>query len=643
MSNLVQVFKANTDRNTPKYKFGVEVPRSIPHAFQLDQLNGDHLWKEAMGKELQQIGDYKTFRLIQVGERLSDYTRIPYHMVFDVKFDFRRKARLVAGGNHTDPPKEDIYSGVVDIQTVRLGFMLAAQNGLSVCAADIGNAFLYGKTREKVHIIAGKEFGELRGTPLIIDRGLYGLRSSAARFHEHLSEKLMALGFRPSKADTDFWMKDVGSHYEYVATYVDDVLVYSKDPLHVINELKKDYILKGIGQPEYYLGGDVMELDGTWRKEGINTALSAQTYVKNVVTKFEGIFGGEFKEHKSPMEQSYHPESDTTDLCTPQEASIYRGLIGSANWMITLGRFDIHYATGALARFSMAPRQGHVTAMHRVFGYLKKYPHGKILVDPTFPDHSKYVPTEHNWSEFYPDAHEELPPDMPTPKGKASRTTCYVDADHAHDVVTRRSVTGILLFVNNMPVKWLSKRQKTVETSSYGSELVAARMAIELIIELRYKLRMLGVPIHEPTLMLGDNMSVILNTTVPSSQLKKKHNAIAYHRVREAIAGKLVTFVHIRSEDNVADILTKPLTNAQFLGHVLNVLFRKPLFGMPNASGTEGVEPTDIKNAGEGLAPEEDPNRNELNRNEGKDLTGTDGTMDAPLIDYRNDQTHRST
>jgi hypothetical protein len=71
------------------------------------------------------------------------------------------------------------------------------------------------------------------------------------------------------------------------------------------------------------------------------------------------------------MEQSYHPESDTTDLCTPREASIYRGLIGSANWMITLGRFDIHYTTGALSRFSMAPRQGHVAAMHRVFGYLK--------------------------------------------------------------------------------------------------------------------------------------------------------------------------------------------------------------------------------------------------------------------------------
>jgi hypothetical protein len=91
--------------------------------------------------------------------------------------------------------------------------------------------------------------------------------------------------------------------------------------------------------------------------------------------------------------------------------------------------------------------------MLHVFGYLKKYPHGKILVDPAFPDHSQYSPVEQNWSEFYPKAYKELQPDMPTPKGKAARTTCYVDAVHAHDVVTRRSISGVLLFFNNMTVK----------------------------------------------------------------------------------------------------------------------------------------------------------------------------------------------
>jgi hypothetical protein len=124
-------------------------------------------------------------------------------------------------------------------------------------------------------------------------------------------------------------------------------------------------------------------------------------------------------------------------------------------------------------------------------------------------------------------------------------------------------------------VKWISKRQPTVETSTYGSELVAARVAIDTIIEFRYKLRMLGVPIDGPAMMLGDNMSVVLNTTIPSSMLKKKHNAIAYHRVREAIAAKIVRFAHIPSVDNMADILTKPLPSEGFHRLVKPLLFRQ--------------------------------------------------------------------
>ena len=103
-------------------------------------------------------------------------------------------------------------------------------NGLDVCAGDIGNAYLYGKTKEKVYIIAGPEFGKkLQGKRLLIDKALYGLKSSSARFHEHLSATLLSMGFKPSKADYDLWMKPMGDHYEYIARYVDDVIVFSKN------------------------------------------------------------------------------------------------------------------------------------------------------------------------------------------------------------------------------------------------------------------------------------------------------------------------------------------------------------------------------------------------------------------------------
>ncbi len=89
-----------------------------------------------------------------------------------------------------------------------------------------------------------------------------------------------------------------------------------------------------------------------------------------------------------------------------------------------------------------------------------------------------------------------------------------VDADHDHDKLTRQSVTGIIILVNNAFIKWVSKRQKTVESSTYGSEMVASRIATEMVIAMRYNLRMLGVPVVGPTLMLGDNQSVVISTTM---------------------------------------------------------------------------------------------------------------------------------
>jgi hypothetical protein len=147
-------------------------------------------------------------------------------LVFDVKYDLRDKARLVAGGNLTLNDKEDIYSGVVRMDTVRIGFFLRELYGLSCCACYIGNAFLYGKTKEKVYITAGPEFGVyLHGKNLITDKSLYELKTSAVRFHENLSESRLRFGFKKTKHDPDLWMVDKSSHYEYLATYVDDILI----------------------------------------------------------------------------------------------------------------------------------------------------------------------------------------------------------------------------------------------------------------------------------------------------------------------------------------------------------------------------------------------------------------------------------
>jgi hypothetical protein len=129
-----------------------------------------------------------------------------------------------------------------------------------------------------------------------------------------------------------------------------------------------------------------------------------------------------------------------------------------------LGRFDIAYATSAMSRFNMSPREGNLKAVKRIQAYLKTFPKGRLIVDTTYPDHSIYPVEDHpNWKDFYPDAEEEIPNDLPMSKGPKVRMMVYVDADHAHDLVIRRSITGILMMLNNTPIRWVSKRQKTGE------------------------------------------------------------------------------------------------------------------------------------------------------------------------------------
>ncbi|HEY9300451.1 MAG TPA: Ty1/Copia family ribonuclease HI, partial [Phormidium sp.] len=387
--------------------------------------------------------------------------------------------------------------------------------------------------------------------------------------------------------DPDLWIKDKGDYYEYIARYVDDVIVFSKDPMAVMEELKKTYIMKGVGKPQYYLGGDVVDLGPEWEKEGITSAFSAETYLKNTLPKLAKLCGlRDFKRWNTPFCENYHAELDETPLVPSDKISMYQSLLGSANWIITLGRFDICYAINTLSRYAMAPREGHVKAMIRVFGYLQYRPKGKILVDVGEPPVRQSIePTkDQDWMEFYPDAVEYVPPDRPKPRGKLCTLTCFVDADHARDQLTRRSVSGILILLNNTPISWTSKRQKTVESSTYGSELVATRIAVEKLISQRYNLAMLGCELESTSLLVGDNMAVVINTTIPSSAIKKKHQSCNYHKVRESIAAKFINFQHIRSEDNMADLLTKPLPRATFDKLTSQYLFRKSTSAMAKSS-----------------------------------------------------------
>jgi hypothetical protein len=139
---------------------------------------------------------------------------------------------------------------------------------------------------------------------------------------------------------------------------------------------------------------------------------------------------------------------------------------------------------------------------------------GRIIVDTSFPNHSIYLTDDHTkWREFYSDAEEEIPSNLPTSKGAKGRMTVYMYAYHTYDLVIRKSIMVDLIVRKSKHFQWISKRQTTVETSIYGSDLVTSKKDTELILEVRCMLWWLRVSLKGRKMMFEDSMSVKLNIT----------------------------------------------------------------------------------------------------------------------------------
>jgi len=547
--------KLQSYRTKPVYKYGFLVPRNHDQAMEYDADNKNTRWKDAETLELKQVNDYETFLNKGKGYKPgSEYTKIKVHFVYDVKHDGRHKARLVAGGHMTDTPLDSVYSSVVSLRGVRILTFLAEHNECETWATDIGNAYLESKTKEKVYIVAGPEFQELEGCTLIIDKALYGLKSSGLRWHERFADVLKEMGFFLSKAETDIWMRDCGDHYEYIAVYVDDLLIVSRNPQGIIDTFLETYKfkLKGTGAISFHLGCDF------FRDENGDLCYAPRKYIDKMMGNYQRIFGQKPRKYNSPLEKGDHPEIDESPLLDEEQVKIYQSLIGALQWVIQIGRFDIATAVMTLSRFRAAPREGHLQRVKRIHGYLYKFSYAAIRINTDEPDYSGLPEQSYDWEyTCYPDAKEPIPHNAPKPLGKPVRTTSYVDANLLHDLISGRSVTGTIHMLNRTPVDYFSKLQSTVETATFGSEYVATRICTEQIIDLRLTLRYLGVPLRGASMMFGDNESVVLTASRPHGKLHKRHVALSFHRVREAIAAGITAYYHVKSPDNAADIVSK--------------------------------------------------------------------------------------
>jgi len=328
----------------------------------------------------------------------------------------------------------------------------------------------------------------------LIHRALYGGKSAGCDFRNHLCRCMRHLGFDSCPADPDVWMcpaiKANGSScYEYILLYTDDALAIGVNPEHMLrNEIGRFFELKenSIGPPCIYLGGHTCKVV---LENGVEAwAFGSSQYVQVAVKNVKGYLAERGQKlpakAETPIQTSYQPELDVSEELGSNEAAYYQSLIGVLRWMVELGHVDICLEVSLLSSHLALPRCGHLQQLYHMFGYLKKHHNSELVFDLSDPvvDENDFELCDWTTSEFgHLQGKEELPPNMLEPRGLGFVMLAKVDLDHAADTTTHCSCTGFLVFLNCALVYWLSKKQTSIESSSFGSEFVAMKQCCEYL------------------------------------------------------------------------------------------------------------------------------------------------------------------
>jgi hypothetical protein len=297
-----------------------------------------------------------------------------------------------------------------------------------------------------------------------------------------MAKKLDDMGFKSSVADPDVWVRtatkvDGEEYYEYILMYVNDILAVSATPLPIMQEIQDMVKFKNdkIEEPMNYLGARL-------QKKNINGvecwSITIVDYVKAAIENVEeGIKDKRWKlrtKIHTPMVLSYVPELDGTPELEPDELQYFQELIGMLRWATEIGRVSILHEVSILSKYQASPREGHLEQVFHIFAYLKKKPKLSIYLDPLLPhiDYGDFKTNKQDFQEQYRGAEEPMPHHMPRPRGRPVTTTEFVDASHVANKKTRKSHTGYLLFINRAPIFWYSKRQQTIEASTFLPNLL---------------------------------------------------------------------------------------------------------------------------------------------------------------------------
>jgi hypothetical protein len=479
-----------------------------------------------MQAEFDALHNNNTWELVS---RSSDQNLVGCKWVFRIKRNpdgsiDRYKARLVAKGFHQRPGCDytKTFSPVVKPVTIRLVLALAVRQGWSLRQLDVNNAFLQGTLKEDVFMLQPPGFVNKNFPDHIcrLKKALYGLKQAPRAWYTELRVFLLSLGFVNSTADASLFIHHKPGVTLYLLVYVDDIIVTGSSPTAVstlITTLAARFSLKDLGCLNYFLGVEVIPSTA-----GI--FLSQRKYTLDLLHK-SGM--SDTKPASTPLSATDKLLKDSGDLLpSPTE---YRALVGSLQYL-SLTRPDIAFSTNKLAQFMQNPRTAHWTALKRVLRYLAGSYDKGIFISATAP----------------------------------LNLHAYSDADWAGDKDDYISTTGYLLYLGSTPISWSSRKQRSVARSSTEAEYKAlADTASELLWVLSLFTELGHTPTTTP-IIYCDNLGATHLSANPVFHSRMKHIALAYHFVRENVQHGKFRVSFVSTNDQLADILTKPLLRPRF-------------------------------------------------------------------------------
>lgn len=485
-------------------------------------------WRDAMMAEIESIEKNKTWELTILPKGVKP---IGVKWVFKTKLNEKGevdkyKARLVAKGyaqqygvNYTE-----VFAPVARLDTIRLILALAAQNNWDVFQLDVKSAFLHGELNEEIFVqqpLGYEKKGE-EGKVYKLRKALYGLKQAPRAWYSKIEAYFVREGFERCLCEHTLFTKskEVGKIL-IVSLYVDD-LIYTGNDKSMYDDFKNSMMLEfdmtDLGRMRYFLGIEVIQsLDGIF--------VCQRKYAHEIL----GRFG---MDKSNPVKNPIVPGTKLSkdEAGTKVDETLFKQVVGSLMYL-TATRPDLMYGVSLISRFMSCPTESHWLAAKRILRYLKGTTELGI---------------------FYK-------------KNGCTNLVAYTDSDFAGDLDDRRSTSGFAFLLGSGAVSWSSKKQPIVTLSTTEAEYIAAAFCACQCIWLRRVLEKLGHKEENSTLIQCDNNSTIQLSKNSVFHGRSKHIDIRFHFLRDLTRDKIVELSYCNSQEQVADIMTKPLKLEQFL------------------------------------------------------------------------------